>query len=65
VPHHFTKNTVSATYWCTVCYAATEHHVLGGRRAGCKVCEARQAAEKAERDAIPQPAEQMGLFGKR
>jgi cob(I)alamin adenosyltransferase len=50
--HHFTKNTVAATFWCTVCHAATEHHVLGGRRAGCKVCEARQVAEKAERERV-------------
>ena len=34
-----TKNTVSATFWCKVCREAREHHVLGGRKAGCKVCE--------------------------
>jgi hypothetical protein len=58
-----TKNTVSATFWCTVCRAPTEHQVFGGRKAGCTVCLARLAAEKAERDAIPAAAKQMGLFG--
>jgi hypothetical protein len=57
------KNTVSATFWCTVCRAASVHQVFGGRKAGCMVCLARLEMEKAERDAIPQPAEQMGLFG--
>lgn len=59
-----TKNTVSATFWCKQCHAATEHQVLGGRKAGCTVCMARQAEEQAARDAEPKPPEQMGLFGR-
>lgn len=64
MPHHFTKSTVSATFWCKPCGKPTMHYVFDGRRGGCQVCMARQEAEKLEREAEPVTAEQMGLFGK-
>lgn len=38
MPEHFTKNTVSATFWCLKCGKATMHRVDGGRRGPCMVC---------------------------
>lgn len=35
MPHHFTKGTVSAVFWCDVCYRDTEHRVDDGRRGPC------------------------------
>lgn len=64
MPHHFTKNTVSATFWCSKCGKPTVHYVLDGRRGGCHVCIAKREAEKDAREVAPAPAEQMGLFGR-
>jgi hypothetical protein len=63
MPHHFTKSTVSATFWCKTCGKDTVHYVFDGRRGGCKECIAKRDAEHDAREAVPAPAEQMGLFG--
>jgi hypothetical protein len=67
MPHHFTKNTVSAVFWCKPCGRDTEHLVQGGRRGACKVCLAKLEREHEEREAaaaaVEPAAEQMGLFG--
>lgn len=62
MPHHYTKNTVSDTFWCNKCGRPTEHKVLGGRRGPCVVCLAKLDADHAARADEPKPAEQMGLF---
>jgi hypothetical protein len=38
---HFTKNTVSASFWCMTCGCPTEHRVDNGRRGPCLGCLAR------------------------
>ena len=63
MPHHFTKNTVSATFWCKPCGKPTVHYVFDGRRGGCKECIAKREREAAERESEPPAPEQMGLFG--
>jgi hypothetical protein len=64
MPHHFTKSTVSATFWCKPCGKATVHYVFDGRRGGCQECIARYEREAADREAEarPQPAVQGKLF---
>lgn len=56
---HYTKNTVSATFWCAKCGKPTLHRVDGGRRGPCFVClEAKPAAVEQ-----PPAATQGDLFG--
>lgn len=57
MPEHFTKNTVSATWWCPKCGKATEHRVDGGRRGPCLVCLSLPSQEKA-----PPVPKTMSLF---
>lgn len=58
--HHFSKNTVEATFWCLKCHAATRHKVLGGRRGPCIDCLEKLDKEKANR--LAPPAQQGELF---
>lgn len=60
MPEHYTKATVSATFWCAKCGKPTLHRVDAGRRGPCLDCLERPRAEKR-----PHPARQMGLFGER
>lgn len=58
MPEHFTRNTVSASYWCAKCSKATQHRVDGGRRGPCIPCmEAVPAGERK-----PAQVEQASLF---
>lgn len=57
--HHFTKNTVSATFWCTPCGKPTVHYVFDGRRGGCQECIAKREVEAAKREAEKTEAEQQ------
>lgn len=65
MPHHFTKSTVSASFWCSPCGKPTVHDVFEGRRGGCHECIARRVAEAAQREAEKKLAaqEQLSLFG--
>lgn len=38
MPHHFTKNTVSASFWCNKCGKETLHRIDGNRRGPCYTC---------------------------
>lgn len=38
MPEHFTRNTVSASFWCSKCGKATLHRVDDRRRGPCMVC---------------------------
>lgn len=61
MPEHFTKNTVSASFWCNKCGKPTMHRVFDGRRGPCEDCMAKPAKAK---DVKPAPAEntQQELF---
>ena len=43
---HYSKATVEVSEWCKKCHKFTPHRVLGGKLAGCKVCEAQPAKPK-------------------
>jgi len=36
LPHHYTKDTTEAPYWCEKCFRITQHSVSGGRLGRCK-----------------------------
>ena len=57
-PEHFTKNTISATFWCNKCGKATMHRVDDRRRGPCMVCMERipQAAAPFKAPAVEQSA---------
>ena len=41
MPHHFTKNTVEAEWWCNPCNQRTMHRIDGGRLGPCLNCIAK------------------------
>ena len=46
---HFTRSTVSATFYCSKCGKMTQHRIDKGRKGPCLECIARyDAAPKAE-----------------
>lgn len=58
---HFTRNTVSASFWCNKCKKFTQHAVSNGRKAHCLECVARYDAQpKVKRVELPK---QERLFG--
>jgi hypothetical protein len=59
---HYTKATVEVSEWCKKCHKSTPHRVLGGRLAGCKVCEAQPTKPKSP--AAAPPSTQRNLFDK-
>jgi hypothetical protein len=63
MPEHYTKSTVSATFWCGKCGKPTEHRISDGRRGACMKCleKLNEAAEARKLEAPP--AEQCELFG--
>ena len=60
MPEHYTKSTVSATFWCAKCGKPTLHRVDGGRRGPCYVC---MEAPAADAEKLPPAAAQGDLFG--
>lgn len=60
MPEHFTRNTVSATYWCSKCGKATMHRVDDRRRGPCMVCMEQSPQSMAPAKALP--AQQDSLF---
>jgi hypothetical protein len=61
MPHHFTKATVSATFWCTKCHKDTHHRVDDGRRGPCLECMKKLEAAR-EQPKREKPAEQTEMF---
>lgn len=60
---HFTRSTVSASFYCGKCERFTQHRIDGGRKGPCLECIDRQDKEHANRPAeTPAPAKQKGLF---
>jgi ferredoxin len=62
MPHHFTKNTVEASFWCAKCHGVTLHNVHCGRRGACQVCLKKLDDEKAARKPAEPAATQEELF---
>ena len=64
---HYTKNTLTATAWCTKCNRATEHRIDDGRRGPCLDKDhpdsgiPRAVIPKLD---LPDPPEQKDLFEK-
>lgn len=60
MPEHFTKNTVSAEFFCNKCCRFTQHRIDGNRKGPCLRCiellEKRHAAQREP------PAKQESLF---
>ena len=54
MPHHFTKNTVEASFYCAPCGKDTPHRVDSGRRGPCLTCLGKPAKDEEfeERAAI-------------
>ncbi len=63
MPEHYTKSTVSATFWCRKCGKPTLHRVDHGRRGPCYGCMQQLEAQATSRAAEMPAARQMGLFG--
>jgi hypothetical protein len=59
MPHHFTKTTVSATFWCNKCGKDTHHRVDYGRRGPCMACMAKLEVKQPPKS---KPAEQSEMF---
>lgn len=63
---HFTRNTVSASFYCGKCGLFTQHRIDGGRKGPCLRCIKRMEEQHA---AAPKPGgddqrikRQRGLF---
>lgn len=63
MPHHFTKNTVSANFWCKPCGKPTEHLVQRARRGACLACLKKLEDAAALRKLESPAAVQLGMFG--
>ena len=60
---HFTRSTVSASFFCGKCGRMTMHRIDGGRKGPCLECIARLDAEHAAKPAAPAEVQQ-DLFKK-
>lgn len=59
---HFTRNTVSAAFWCRKCDKFTQHRIDSGRKGPCLDCIARLDEQHAA--APPKPvADTQQAFG--
>jgi len=61
MPEHFTKNTVSAEFYCPKCNKRTQHRIDDHRKGPCLNCIDRLESEKTQAPA--KAVEQFGLFG--
>jgi hypothetical protein len=57
---HFTRNTVSAEFYCGKCGKFTQHEIWDRRKGACIPCKER--LEKLHNVPKPEPDKQMGLF---
>jgi len=53
MPEHYTKATVSASFWCKKCGKETLHAVHDGRRGRCYACTEKLDEESRARAAAP------------
>ena len=60
MPEHFTRNTVSASFWCSKCQKYTQHRIDDRRKGPCLECIERL---NEQHDKSPKPeAKQESLF---
>jgi len=61
---HFTRNTVSAEFWCGKCSKRTQHRIDDRRKGPCLECIAKLEAQHTEHADSPKPPadEQQLLF---
>lgn len=59
---HFTRNTVSAEFWCGKCKKRTQHRIDGGRKGPCLECIARLEKESAGRKISVADRQQKEMF---
>ena len=59
---HFTRNTVSAEFWCGKCGKKTQHRIDSGRKGPCLGCIARLEKAHAEAPKAEVESQQL-LFG--
>jgi hypothetical protein len=59
---HFTRNTVSAEFYCGRCEKFTQHRIDGGRKGPCLGCIARLDAQHEAEAAKPPKSLQQNLF---
>ena len=59
---HFTRNTVSAAFYCSKCGKQTQHRIDDGRKGPCLDCIAKLEARHQAELLKPRPAEQGSLF---
>lgn len=63
MPEHFTRNTISAAFWCNKCQKVTQHRIDDRRKGPCLECIGKLEEKHAAQLSKPQ-AEQSSLFGK-
>jgi hypothetical protein len=51
---HFTKNTVSAAFYCRKCGKVTQHRIDDGRKGPCLDCIAKLDAQHKDKAAVEQ-----------
>lgn len=59
---HFTRNTVSAAFWCSKCGKMTQHRIDDRRKGPCLECMARYDASTEEKIAKAEYERQRELF---
>lgn len=59
---HFTRNTVSAEFWCGKCKKRTQHRIDKGRKGPCLDCIGRLEKESAGRKIAAAERPQKELF---
>jgi hypothetical protein len=60
---HFTRNTVSAEFWCGKCGKRTQHRIDDRRKGPCLECIAKLEAEHAKPAKPVLEDKQQLLFG--
>lgn len=58
---HFTRNTVSASFWCSKCQNYTQHRIDDRRKGPCLECIARLDKQHSEAPK-PEVEKQQELF---
>lgn len=65
MPEHFTRNTVSAAFYCSKCNKVTQHRICDRRKGPCLECIDKLEKlhqESLTKAAAPKPPEQGDLF---
>jgi hypothetical protein len=62
MPEHFTRNTVSAEFWCGKCQKRTQHRIDDKRKGPCLNCIAKLNAQHETKIAEAEYERQRELF---